>query len=228
MGTPARGRPGRTTLLLSSVVSVGLWYVPGAFLVVYPVRLFVTLVHEAAHAGVAVLTGGVVGSISVDPGGSGLTQTQGGLPLLIYPAGYVGAASLGALLLMLVAPRKGRATLGALAVLLIGVTLLWARDPFTVTVGVVLSCVLLLLRRFLPSPAADFAVGFLAVQLCLNAILDVRTLLWLTTSTGAPNDAVFMARNFGLVPWVWALLWAAFSVALLVTALRVSWSSTRA
>lgn len=224
---PGDTRRSRSLLLGTTAASVVFWYIPGAFIVVYPIRLFVTLIHEAAHAIATILTGGVVQRVVIDPGGSGLTESLGGLRLLIYPAGYIGTAAFGALLLMLARPRQGRGTLAALAVVVLGVTLLWVRDPFTLIVGIALAVALLILRRALPGRAADFAASFLAVQLCLNAVLDVRTLLWMTTTTGAPNDAVFMAHSFGLAPWFWAVLWSAASVCILALALKVAWRRSR-
>ncbi|NLI01687.1 MAG: M50 family metallopeptidase [Chthonomonadales bacterium] len=218
----------RRMLLATSAASVVFWYIPGAFIVAYPIRLFVTLVHEAGHAMAAVLTGGSVASISIAPTGSGLTETLGGIPLLIYPAGYVGAAAAGAGLLLLSRWRNGRNALVLMAASVLAITLLWVRNPFGFLAGVFIVVAIGALIRWLPAAAADFAASFLAVQLCLNALLDVRSLLWLTTATDVPNDAVFMARMFGLTPWFWAATWSAVTLGILVLALRNYWRPRRA
>jgi hypothetical protein len=214
-------------LLAASGVSVLCWFIPGAFLVTYPIRLFVTFVHEAAHGVATVLTGGVVGSIALDPSGSGLTDSSGGMPLFIFPAGYIGTAGAGALLLLLSRRHRGRSTLILMAGTTLAITLLWVRNPFGFVTGLVLTAILGALVRWLPRDGADFAASFLAVQLCLNAVLDLRGLLWLTTSTSGANDATSMASHFGLTPWFWALLWAAASLAVLIAALRAYWRPAR-
>lgn len=215
-------------LLATSAASLVCWYIPGAFIVTYPIRLFVTLVHEAGHAVAAVLTGGTVASIMIAPSGSGLTQTLGGIPLLIYPAGYVGAAAAGAGLLLLSRWRNGRNALVLMAAAVLAITLMWVRNPFGFVTGIGIVVVLAALVRWLSGPVADFTASFLSVQLCLNALLDVRGLLWLTTATDVPNDAVFMAEMFGLAPWFWALVWSLITLGILFVALRHYWRPRRA
>lgn len=217
----------RRLLVASALAALVCAYIPGAWIIVYPIRLFVTYVHETSHALATLLTGGAITQVIVEPGGSGLTLSRGGLPLIICPAGYLGAALLGGLLLLLMRPKLGSGTLVSLGVLILAATLLWGRDPFTIIAGLVLAGVLLGVGRLLPANGSDFAAAFLAIQLCLNSILDVRTLLWLTTATEAPNDAVNMAKLVGLPPLLWALLWSLASVSILIAALRAAWNGNR-
>ena len=218
----------RRLLLAASGGSVLFWYIPGAFIITYPIRLFVTLIHEAAHGAAAVLTGGIVHRISLAPSGSGLTETLGGMPLIIYPAGYLGAAATGAGLLLLTRRSRGRATLVIMAALTLAITVLWVRNLFGFGAGLGIAIILAGLVRWLPASGADFAASFLAVQLCLNALLDVRSLVWLTTATEVPNDAVFMAQAFGLAPWFWAIAWSGITLAILFAALKAYWRPARA
>jgi hypothetical protein len=215
----------RRLLLVCAAASAALAFVPGAWFALYPLRLAVTFVHEGGHALVTVLTGGWVQSITIRPSGSGMTLSQGGLPGLIYMAGYLGATLYGVLCLLM----SRRAGAGRRALVFIGGTIgvlcaLWVRDPFSLIVGGVLCAGLIWAGASLPRPAADFAAAFLGVQFCLNALIDIRTLLFLTTQTAADNDAVFMAQAFGLTPWFWAILWAVASLAILAAGLRTYWS----
>jgi hypothetical protein len=209
---------------LASGTSVLAWYIPGAFLVTYPVRLFVTLIHEAGHGIATVLTGGVVRSISIAPTGSGLTESAGGVAMLIYPAGYIGAAAVGAAFLVMGRHHSGRTALLFMGACVLAITLLWVRNPFGLLTGLALTLIIGGLVRWLPARASDFAASFLAVQLCLNAVLDVRSLLWMTTQGDYPNDAVFMAQMFGLAPWFWALLWSCVTLVILLVGLRLFWA----
>ncbi len=63
-------------LALAGVVAMTVWASP----LVYPIRLFVTLMHELSHAVAAIATGGQVDSIALFPGAGGLAWTRGGNP----------------------------------------------------------------------------------------------------------------------------------------------------
>lgn len=224
--TPAANA--RRLLIGATLLSVVLWYIPGAELLTYPIRLFVTLIHEGGHAAMTLLTGGQVERIALDSGANGLTLSLGGLPFLIYMAGYLGTTVFGALSLQIARrPGNGPIALSVMAGVVLALTLLWVRNGFGFGAGLGIALVLLLLARYLRRPAVDFAAAFLSVQLCLNALFDLRNLLFMTTILGGDNDAVFMARMYGLTPWLWAILWAVGAGAILLGALRAYWSVSR-
>jgi len=218
----------RRLLVAATLLSAVLWYIPGAELITYPIRLFVTLIHEGGHAAMTLLTGGRVDRIALDARANGLTVSLGGLPFLIYMAGYLGTTVFGALSLQ-IGRRAGGGSLalGMMAGVVLVLTLLWVRNGFGFGAGLGISIVLLLMTCYLSRPAADFTAAFLSVQLCLNALLDLRHLLFMTNILGGDNDAVFMARTYGLAPWFWALLWAAGACAILFGALRGYGSGNR-
>src|SRR5438093_11199892 len=98
-------RPQAMTLLLAAAVSILFWLVPFAEILSYPFRIFVTFIHEGGHAVAALLTGNSVQSLSVAMNASGETYTTKGgrfSQMLVSSAGYLGAMSLGALLLILI------------------------------------------------------------------------------------------------------------------------------
>src|SRR5918994_1125236 len=109
-------RPQAKMLMLAAIVSVALWFIPFAEILIYPFRIFVTFIHEGGHAIAALLTGNSVAGLNVNPNASGETYaTQGGLisQFLISSSGYLGAMAFGALLLVLI-----RKTIAARIVLL--------------------------------------------------------------------------------------------------------------
>src|SRR5229473_752342 len=98
-------RPQAMTLLFAAALSIILWFVPFAEILSYPFRIFVTFIHEGGHAIAALLTGNSVQSLSVAMNGNGETYTtQGGVfsQMLVSSAGYIGAMTYGALLLVLI------------------------------------------------------------------------------------------------------------------------------
>lgn len=66
--------------------------------IMYPVRLFVTFLHEFGHAIGAVLTGGWVEEVQINQDGSGWTRTANGNRPVTIMGGYLGSAIFGNLL----------------------------------------------------------------------------------------------------------------------------------
>src|SRR6186997_948779 len=122
-------RPQATTLLIAAVISIILWFIPFAEILTYPFRLFVTFIHEGGHAIAALLTGNSVASLSIATNASGETYTsQGGLisQILVSSAGYVGAMTYGALLLVLIRRAvAARVVLIGSAALILSLTLIY-------------------------------------------------------------------------------------------------------
>jgi hypothetical protein len=204
-------------------------------LLTYPFKLFVTFIHEGGHALAAVLTGNSVRSLSVSLDASGLTETMiapGGFfsQLLISSAGYLGAISFGALLLWLIRHRvKARAVLAGSALVVLGLTVVFgfivpltdlSLKPFTVVAGIGISVALLASAKYLPLRAANFLVGFLAVQCVLNAIFDLKDLALISLTSDARTDAGNMALATHVPAIFWALLWAGIGFLVVSFALR--------
>lgn len=199
--------------------------VPGLQSLLVPVRFFVTYIHEGCHAVMALVTGGMVEHIGVMSNANGVTVSRGGMPFLIYMAGYVGTSAFGALCLMGVRRKgNGKSVLAFMGMAVLAVTALWTRNGFGLLAGVGVAAVLCGLAGLLRGQAADLAAALLSVLLCLDALMDLRTLLLLTTVSDVPNDAVFMSQMFGLPPVIWALFWAAASLAITWAALKWVWS----
>lgn len=114
--------PGVTlmVIILASLATFALWFMPLAGMITYPLRLFTTFIHETAHVIGALTTGGSVQFMEVHWEGSGLTRVQGGWTFVTASAGYMGTALFGALLLL--SARK--TTTSRLAMAVTGATIL--------------------------------------------------------------------------------------------------------
>ena len=222
---PVPPRSALKTLLLACAVTVALWFVPVASLALYPVRLFVTFIHEGSHALTAFLTGGQAYRIVVQPDASGYTMTVGGWQILIVMAGYLGATAYGAGMLALARrPISARAILGVSGLLIAGLDLLLVRNLFGFGWGIVIAGGLLLAAKRLPPRGAELTAMFLGVQCVVNALYDLKTLVGLSTSYGGPvSDAVLMSQVIPLPPVVWAVFWCGLAFAILLAALRPYW-----
>ena len=136
---------------------------PVASYALYPLRLFVTFIHEGSHALAAMLTGGTVAQIRVQPDASGDTLTSGGWGIVIVMAGYLGATAYGAGMLALARrPGSARAVLGASGLLILLLDLFLVRNVFGFGWGLAIGAGLLLAARRLPGRAAELSVLFWA------------------------------------------------------------------
>jgi hypothetical protein len=220
-------------LLLATLVTLALWYIPYSDLLLYPLRLFITFIHESGHAIAATITGGSVDSLRVLPNGEGVTMVRVSpwWAWLSLSGGYLGTALFGALMLQVGRLNRwrnaGRATLYIIAGTILSITLLWANNPvtngFTLVIGLLMAAILWAIARFTSPSVAEFVAAFLAVQCSLNALSDLRMLFALTTTTTRDNDAVFMSQQYGLPPVFWAVLWAVIALVILGASLWSYW-----
>ena len=232
-GRTASVATARLQLIIATLVSLILWQAEGARELLYPIRLFVTVVHEGCHALMTVITGGRVLNITINPDTSGVTLSQGGMPFWIFMAGYLGAAMYGSFALHLSRHRGGgRNGLIFLAgtVLIIGGLWMNPLGPgwFGFFYSVAIALLLAAGAKWLKESAASAIVSFLSVQVCLNAIFDLRDLVFITTNTNRPNDAVFMSGEYGGAPWLWAGLWCLTSLIMLGISLKLFWRKSEA
>jgi hypothetical protein len=231
-------RPQVRTLLVATLIALALWFIPYAEILTYPFRIFVTFIHEGGHALAALLTGNSVASLSVAPNTSGETYTTNGgffSQMFISSAGYLGAMLFGTLLLFLIRRAvAARVVLVGAAVYIFALTFffglfkpIWtwngmAGIPFTLLAGILISAALVAIARYASPRVATFFVSFLAVQCVLNALTDLKTVLFLSSPWGAgiPNDAQNMANATGIPAFIWAVLWIGISLGLLSMAMR--------
>lgn len=227
-------RPQVRTLLIAAALTLALWwFIPFGEVVIYPFRLFVTFIHEGGHALAALLTGNSVRSLSVAMNASGETlTTQGGAfsQLFIASAGYLGAMTFGALLLLLIRRTvAARIVLIGSGGLILALTLIYgllvpltyfSLSPFTVFAGILISLGLLAAAKFATPRVAAFLISFLAVQCVLNALFDLKTVLLLSVATDAMTDAGNMERATGIPAIFWAFLWTCIAFVILSVAMR--------
>jgi hypothetical protein len=209
---------------------LGVSLTPWGPLALYPFTLFTTWVHECGHAAAAVLLGGAVASVTIQPDTSGLTRSL--MPAstlaqaLVASAGYLTASIVGCFLLA--ASRDGRRAKGilwAIGALMLASLVLWIRNLFGAVVVVAWALALMALGgKRAGRGVAGFAITVLAIQVALNAVFDIRTLFFVR---GA-SDAATMARLTGAPAWLWAAVWMGISIALLAATLRATRGNARA
>ena len=239
VGISKDARPQATTLLIDAAISIVLWFVPFAEVLSYPFQIFVTFIHEGGHAIAALLTGNSVESLSVAMNTSGETYTsKGGVlsQVFVSSAGYLGAMAFGAVLLVLIRRSvAARVVLIGSAAIVSALTLIFglfkpiitgtslSGIPFTLIAGALLSVGLVALARFASPRVASFFVSFLAVQCVLNALLNLKTVFFLSTpfAPSVHTDAMNMYNATGIPAVFWTILWIAIAFGILWFAMRL-------
>ena len=218
-------------LVFASLLTLALWFIPFAGVVTYPIRLFVTYLHEIGHALAALATFGGVNRVALDWSGSGVTFTQGGLGLLISSAGYLTTTVYGsALLLFLRRERNAKVAAIGTGALLLLITGLFGGNIVAWLAGLVFGAGCLFLGMKGRPKLVHFCMSFLAVQCLLNAFYDLRTVLYLSAFDPAfPTDARNMSQATGgfLPPVVWAAGWAVVSIGVVAGTLLIYYRSLR-
>lgn len=203
-----------------------LWDTP----LVYPIKIFVVMLHELGHAIAALVTGGQVVGIQIFPEEGGVTFTRGGWPFIILSAGYLGSLLAGSVLLYLSSRRRGgRGLMIALAVLIAASTLLFVRNFFGVIYGLLAAAALWFSAYRLPTRVNLYIVRFIAVACCLYALLDIRSDLFsfAPVSGAVVNDAIALNRLTGIPALIWSVLWLVVSLWVLAAFLKSALTDTR-
>ena len=135
----------RALFLGGFVLYFGLLWTLWDTAIIYPLKIFVVLLHEVSHAAAAVATGGTVERILLDVNQGGATYTRGGNAFLTLSAGYLGSLLWGTLFILLafnrwLKPRWIMSGVGASVLLL---TLFLVRGFFGFGFGILFSAALL-------------------------------------------------------------------------------------
>ena len=185
-----------------------LWYTP----VVYPLKIFVVLLHEVSHAVALVLTGGQVESISLNPMQGGVTYGRGGIPFVTLSAGYLGSLGFGALLVMGAQSRlvSSRFLLALVGGLVLALTLLFIRNGFGFGFGLLFGSALVFGARQLPLVWNRGILIVLGITSVLYAILDIKSDI--LDRPHLQSDAAMLAELTGVPTLVWGVVWITIAV----------------
>ncbi|KAI1198317.1 peptidase M50B-like-domain-containing protein [Nemania serpens] len=198
-------------IALYVVVIAILWNVPYIKWSLWPFKMLVIAFHEFSHAIAAVLTGGRVKSISLDPHEGGVTHMVGGRRAITLPAGYLGSSLIGAILIFtsfnIVASKIVSIVLGVCFLL----TLWWGkRDLLTITT-ILLAVGLLVASWFIVhAEGLRFVVLFIGVMSSLYSVWDICDDLILRKINS--SDASVFAKRYGGSSQCWGVIWSIISL----------------
>jgi hypothetical protein len=215
-----RAARARRALWWALGLTFALYVVPFGRLLLYPLMLFGTFVHEMGHGITAILVGGDFTRFRMWANGSGMASTRGvgeGLAsALVSAGGLIGPTLLGAVLFFVARrAKRSRYALGALAIALVLADVIWVRNAFGVVyVALVAAALAWVVWRF-TAEGAQVALVFVAMQLCLSVFSDIDYMFSRVAKTSGgtiPSDTAAMAAELGGFFWMWGALTAAFAI----------------
>jgi hypothetical protein len=227
-------RPRRVLITAAIVYWVISRLIPFGGIILYPLTLFTTWVHEMGHGLAALATGGRFRELEIFSNASGLAYTanqKGWAQAVVSAGGLLAPAILGAAILAFVhTPRRARILLASLAGALVLSVVIWVRSA---TGLVVMPLVATLLgwaawRGFAKKPERRVLLAqILAVVLTLDTI--TRMISYVFTEKVEVNgekhlsDIATIAENVGGHYLLWGVVFTAFACGLLALGLWRAW-----
>ncbi len=190
-----------------------------------PLVWFQTFFHELSHMLVALLTGGEVFSLKLFWTGAGVCRVRGGVFVLIFAAGYLGAPIWGGWLYNIGKDSTSRELalykIRILMILLIMSTILWVRDGNTLLIIGFMLGILSLVALHIDSPDSRLFIRFCGIYVMLNAI---HSPLYLYSHKIPWDDGVALAQLTDLPKFLFIALWCAFALIALISVVYVPWA----
>jgi len=198
------------------------WYTP----VVYPLKIFVVLLHEVSHALALLATGGAVDHIVLDPAQGGATYGRGGLPFVTLSAGYLGSLVLGALLVVGAQARRVRSglLLSLVGGAVLALTAVYIRNAFGFVFGLAFGATLVWAGRQAPATWSTRLLMALGFTSCLYAVLDIKSDI--LDRPHLRSDAAMLAEMTGVPTVFWGIVWITAAVVACTLLLRRAWHRT--
>ena len=186
--------------------------------ILYPIRLFVTFLHEFGHAAGALITGGAVEYIEIETNSAGVTSTFNGNPGVILMGGYIGSAIFGNILFYIGARRHNwvKPTLGLVIAAMLITGFIWYNSIFTTVVLCGFSGLLFLVG--FKTKHGQEALMLLGLASIIYIIQDFNV--------GPSSDLAAMENEFKFISAkVWMYIWLMIVVAILAVNLKMLFSS---
>ncbi len=187
--------------------------------IMYPVRLFVTFLHEFGHALGAVITGGWVEEVQINQDGSGWTRSANGNRPVTIMGGYLGSAIFGNLLFYIGAKAKSliKPMIFVLVIAMLVTAFYWFNSLFTTGVLVAFSAFLLFIA--LKTDFGREVLMFLGLASVLYIIQDFNV--------GPRSDLKAYEEVMVFIPAnVWMYIWLGVAILLFVFNLRILFTGT--
>lgn len=201
-------------IIAMAVIIFGFWNVPVVRNFINPLKLFTIGLHEFCHISAAVLSGGRILRITIDPHIGGATIVEGGNPPFILSSGYLGSTLLGGLFVL-----AGYSTLVAKVMsFVLGIGLIMplalVRDKLTIALTAFYEGLLIAFWFIDHAQPLRWYCLFIGVMSVLFVVWDVADdrFFHKTNDSDATQFSLLYPR---LGPHIWAAIWILFGIAVL-------------
>lgn len=202
--------------------------------ILYPIKIFVVALHELSHGLAAIIAGGKIDRIQIDPRIGGYCAYY--LPvdagffrkLWVTSAGYLGSLFWGALIFF----SAARSRLDRVITLIIGIAML-ILSFFVIKTGElfgILFCfafalLLLAAYKWLGDTFHDIFLKFLGLTSCLYVVIDIKEDLIDRSGIGSDADAIAGMLGIPGLSVVIGVAWIAIAIIILGFTLKVSYKT---
>ncbi len=193
-----------------------LWDTPA----IYPLKIFVVMLHEISHGLVAVSTGGSIERIVLDPYQGGACYCPGGNAFLTLSAGYLGSLLWGVGLVSAAqSPRiSNRYLVAGVGLVVLLLTALYVRNGFGLLFGLGFGATLFAAGRRLGPGANRMILTALGLTSCLYAILDIKSDI--LDRPHLASDAAMLGDLTSTPTLLWGVVWTGVALAVVALAFR--------
>lgn len=169
--------------------------------IIYPLKIFTVFLHELSHGLAAIVCGGKIVSITLDPQQGGLctyTMSQNWFhKTIIASAGYLGSMLWGCIILVSsIKTGKGKAFNASIGIVLLIVTVLWIRDIFPLIFCVLFGIAMIIMGFKLSEQFNNFLLKYIGIVSCLYSLFDIPDDLIFRTVT--ISDSYKIASSLGM------------------------------
>ena len=179
-------------------------------LIIYPIKLFVVLLHEISHGLAAIISGGRVVSLNINLQLGGECLIENGNKFLIASAGYLGSLLWGSFLF--ISGYNYKISLWSTTIISV-ILLLFMANFITGSTGIVLSIIFIIVLfispRYLPKFMNSYILKSLGLISAFYAFIDIKEDV--VTLTERQSDAMIIAQITNTHPIIWGLLWLLIS-----------------
>lgn len=216
---PQKGYLELSLIIGLAIFSLIFWETP----IVYPIKIFIVLMHEINHAIIAIFTGGSVESIRFSLNLSGLTITKGGNLLLIASAGYLGSLILGVLLYLSADMMRLRKWLTAgLSITILVVTVNLIEGGVQIFLSLLIALFFFILPRYINEKFIKLFLKFIGLTSCLYVLVDIKQDL--LTTTLRETDTQILEYILGVPALLIGFIWFIVSIIVVVFMIKKSFN----
>ena len=180
---------------------------------IYPLKILTVFFHELSHALAALITGGKVLEIVLDPQEGGHCLIAGGNGFLVSSAGYLGSLIWGGIILVTAAnSRRDKQLMVALGTILVVVSLIWIRPflSFGFIFSMILGGILISSGKYVSAKINDWTLRTVGLTSCLYASLDVKDDT--IDRDLVHSDAGALGEITGMPSLFWGYFWMALAI----------------